>query len=104
MKALFATVSVVALLILSPQQLKASPLTMDYTVAPTAGGLYDYNFTLILDNNDGREFKPEAQHRRVKLASQGPFGRLLLPDKNHQPESLRCRRVPRTPILPATSV
>lgn len=31
----------------------ASPLRLDYDVTDLGGGLYDYDFTLTLDNNDG---------------------------------------------------
>jgi hypothetical protein len=30
----------------------AGPLRLDYTVSDLGGGLYDYEFTLVLDNND----------------------------------------------------
>lgn len=32
---------------------QASPLNLDYSVTDLGGGLYDYEFTLTLDNNDG---------------------------------------------------
>lgn len=32
---------------------QATPLRMDYSVTNLGGGLYDYEFKLILDNNDG---------------------------------------------------
>jgi hypothetical protein len=32
---------------------QATPLRMDYSVTDLGGGLYDYEFQLVLDNNDG---------------------------------------------------
>ena len=31
---------------------QATPLRLDYSVTDLGGGLYDYNFILVLDNND----------------------------------------------------
>jgi len=32
---------------------QATPLRLDYSVTDLGGGLFDYEFTLVLDNNDG---------------------------------------------------
>lgn len=34
------------------QHASASPMRLDYSVTPAGGGLYNYDFTLTLDNND----------------------------------------------------
>ncbi len=31
---------------------EATPLRLDYSVSPTSGGLFEYNFNLVLDNHD----------------------------------------------------
>lgn len=38
---------------LSMSVANATPLRMDYSVTDLGGGLYDYDFSLVLDNNDG---------------------------------------------------
>ena len=45
-----ATTTVLALSITSPIQ--ATPLRLDYTVEDLSGGLFDYDFRLVVDNND----------------------------------------------------
>jgi hypothetical protein len=47
----FLTVASAALLC-HVSQTKASPLSMDYWVVDIGGGLYEYDFTLVLDNHD----------------------------------------------------
>ncbi len=46
-----------ALLLGSLRQASASPLTLDYSVEPTAGGKYEYDFSLLLDDHD-QSWKP----------------------------------------------
>lgn len=46
-----ATTTILALGITSPTY--ATPLRLDYTVEDIGGGLLDYDFRLVVDNNDG---------------------------------------------------
>ena len=40
-------------ILLASGMVQASPLRLEYTVSPIAGDLYDYEFKLSVDNNDG---------------------------------------------------
>jgi MYXO-CTERM domain-containing protein len=44
---------IVLFALLCTLRIQATPLTLNYTVTPQGGGLYDYDFTLTLDNHDG---------------------------------------------------
>ncbi len=41
------------LLLLLSTQVNATPLRLDYSVTDLGGGIYDYGFSLVLDNHDG---------------------------------------------------
>lgn len=42
-----------AVLVLTPAQAFAQPLRLDYEVTPLGGGVFNYDFSFVNDNNDG---------------------------------------------------
>lgn len=53
MKKLLLTSALFVIVCFSSSIVSASPLSLSYDVTAIGGGLYDYSFNLILDNNDG---------------------------------------------------
>jgi len=53
MKRFLVFLFTVALVLGVVEAVQATPLTLNYSVADIGGGLFDYEFELIMDNNDG---------------------------------------------------